>query len=156
MKHIILALVLVASLVFATAPPTGASQGKWAIGTLHGSSACTVKLGGFLFGANQARFFFQGDTIVNTLSYYHTDVQFQPFAGSAWSASVALVSDSITLNHEATATTAQYSTDTLPTGTVWRQNYGTYSYARLIFTPTVLAAVQGIKNCTLWVVRYKE
>jgi hypothetical protein len=153
-RTITLALVLLAAVVFA-APPIGSSMGKWAVGTLHAAAADTADLGSFLYGANWARFYWQGDTIVDTVSYYKMALQVKPFPGSAWSASIAFT-DSLHMNHEATATTAQYTTDTMPGSAKFLQLVGVYPYARLIMTPTLAVAARGIKNCTLWVVRYKE
>lgn len=128
-------------------------QVKKAIGTLHGSAACTVNLVGFLYGASAARFTFRGDTIVDTVSYYDVDVQVGPNVGTGWSSSIALVSDSITLNSEGTT---KFVSDTLAATTKFITLVGMWPRSRVILTPTVLAAKQGIKNCTLWVTVYKQ
>jgi len=157
-KYITIALVLAASLVFATAPPIGASQGKFAVGALHATAACTINLGGFLFGADNARFFWQGDTLKDTVSYYFAAVQVQPFIGSAWSASIGMgaANDSMTMNHESGTTTSQYSTDTTATGGKLFSRIGMMPYSRVILTPSAGVATQGVKNCTLWVTRFKH
>ena len=120
---------------------------------LHGGSADTTDLGTYLFGASFARFTFHGDTIVDTVSYYQADFQFKPVKGcTCWSASVALGADSITMNSEGTTTMV---TDTIAMGGVntFYQRYGSMQYARVILTPTVLVAKQGLKNCTLYVTK---
>ena len=154
MRNITIALCLIAVVAFAASPPLGSNLTKFTVGTKHGASACTVNMGGILWGADFARFSLRGDTIVDTVSYYQTDVQFKPFPGTFWSASVALVSDSVTMNSEGTT---KFVSDTL-TGTAnWYGLFGTMAYSsRFILTPTALAAKQGIKNCTLFVTTYKK
>ena len=154
-KYITLAIVLAASLVLAASPPIGTSQLKFPIGTLHGAAAETVDFGSALYGSDWARFVFQADTIAETVPYYKLGLQVKPFAGSAWSASIAFT-DSITFNHESGTTTSQYTTDTMPGGLKWVQLVGVYPYSRLIVTPTLVVGARGMKNCTLWVHRYKR
>jgi len=124
-------------------------------GVFHGSTACTTSLGTFLYGADFARFTFRGDTIVDTVSYYDVDFQFKPISQGSWGSSIALGADSITMNSEG-ATKAV--TDTLALGGMFTfgQRFGSFQLARVILTPTVLAAKQGLKNCTLFVTKWKQ
>jgi len=158
MKNLTLALLVITTIAFATAPPLGCTQGKFNVGALHAAAACTINLGGFLFGAENARFFWQGDTLKDTAAYYFAAVQIQPFAGSAWSASIGMgaANDSFTMNHESGTTTAQYNTDTTATGGKFLSRIGTAPYSRVILTPSAGVATQGVKNCTLWITRWKQ
>ena len=124
-------------------------------GVFHGSTACTTNLGTFLYGAKFARFTLRGDTIVDTVSYYQVDFQFKPLAQGTYGSSVALGADSVTLNSEGTTKAV---TDTIAMGGIntFMQRYGSMQYSRIILTPTVLAAVQGLKNCTLFVTKWVE
>ena len=156
-KTLILALVLLS-----VATSYGwIEQKKFAVvpnltgGVFHGSTACTVNLGTYLYGAKFARFTLRGDTIVDTVSYYDVDFQFKPLAQGTYGSSVALGADSITLNSEGTTKAV---TDTLAMGGVntFMNRYGTMQYSRLIMTPTVLTAKQGLKNCSLFVTKWVE
>lgn len=124
-------------------------------GVYHGSTACTTNLNTYLYGAKFARFTLRGDTIVDTVSYYHVDFQFKPIAQGTYGSSVALGGDSVTLNSEGTTKAV---TDTLAMGGVstFFARYGSNQYARVILTPTELVAKQGLKNCTLFVTKWVE
>jgi hypothetical protein len=156
-KTLILALVLLS----VTLSFGWVEQKKFAVvpnitgGVFHGSTRCTVDLGSYLYGAKFCRFTFRADTIVDTVSYYDIDLQFRSKAGGAWSSAVAIGADSITLNSEGATTTV---TDTLAMGGIntFMQRYGSNVQSRMIFTPTVLAAKQGMKNCTTWVTKWVE
>jgi hypothetical protein len=153
MRSKAIALFLLSVLLVSVAFGGYTEQKKYAIGTLHATSACTVNLYGSLYGTSYARFTLRGDTIVDTVSYYDADVQVQPVLSAGWT-TIALVSDSVTLNSEGTT---KFVTDTLAVSAKYISLVGTYGYrARFILTPTGLVAKQGIKNCTLWVTTYKD